>query len=115
MSIGVGTLQPKSRVIRPVWIGALLALVAAVTLAVIVANSDDEPVRRTTSTVPLGGAAANTPSELSGGYVDGVGGTDFQAVPHVPKRTDTTAVGTQGNTPTEISGGNPDICSHQCR
>ncbi len=43
MSIGVGTLKPKTRIMRPVWMGALLALVAAVTLAVIVANSDDAP------------------------------------------------------------------------
>jgi hypothetical protein len=117
MSIGVGTLQPKSRIMRPVWLGAVLALVAAVTLGVIVANSDDEPARVTTPTTQVSGTEANTPSELRGGMpAESIGGMPG-LVPHIPRRVPAgeTPGGTLGiNTPTEISGGNADFC-HQCR
>lgn len=115
MSIGVGTLQPKSRVMRPVWIGALVALVAAVTLAVVVANSDDEPVRVTTSTTQVSGTV-NTPSELRGGLPTEFSGTTDvpEAVPHLPKRApaDDGPDALGGNTPSEI-GARTDPC-HQC-
>ena len=65
MSIGVGTLQPNTRIVRPVWLAGLLAVILALAIAVVVANSGDEPVRDTTTTqTAISGTAANTPSEL---------------------------------------------------
>jgi len=133
MSIGVGTLQPKSRVMRPVWLAGLLVLVLAITLAVIVTNSGEEPARDavqtetaisgTAANTPtelryagsaVSGTAANTPTELSGGIAGSFADPTFQSVPHLPKRSAETASlgGTLANTPTELSGGN--VC-HQCR
>jgi hypothetical protein len=87
MSIGVGTLQPKTRIVRPKWIAGLLAIILALTVAVIVANSGDEPARETTGTqTAVSGTAANTPSELRG-----LGTTLGET--------------TIANTPSELSGG----------
>jgi len=133
MSIGVGTLQPKSRVMRPVWLAGLLVLVLAITLAVIVTNSGEEPARDalqtetaisgTAANTPtelryagsaFSGTAANTPTELSGGIVGSFADVTFEAVPHLPRRNAEAESfgGTSGNTPSELSGGG--VC-HQCR
>ena len=131
MSIGVGTLQPKVRIRRPVLLAGLVGVVAVFAMSVMGANSTTESARPATAVgranantptelsggiVGYAGIAVNTPSEVRGGYIGGVADGDFEAVPHVPKRTDKPSVvgGTQGNTPTEISGGNADFC-HQCR
>jgi hypothetical protein len=97
MSIGVGTLQPKTRSMRPVWLAGLLAVILALTVAVIVTNSGEEPARDTTGTqTEISGTAANTPSEVRA---------------HIPRRaantgsTSVTISGTIGNTPSELSGG----------
>jgi hypothetical protein len=112
MSIGVGTLQPKTRIMRPVWLAGLLAVILALTAAVIVTNSGDEPVRDTTGTqTAVSGTAANTPSELRGGLESTFGGTvantPTEVRPHVPRRAATAdgISGTFGNTPSELSGG----------
>jgi hypothetical protein len=133
MSIGIGTLEPKVRALRPVWIAGLLAVLVAFTLAVIVANSGDETSEPVRPGIAVSGTNANTPSELRGGLADsqfsgtaantptelrgGIAGSlaDPPAnVPHVPRRAaDATSFG--GNTPSELSGGlNGEIC-HQCR
>ena len=112
MSIGVGTLQPKARIIRPVWLAGLLAVILALTVAVIVTNSGDEPARDTTGTqTAVSGTAANTPSELRGGLESALGGTvantPSEVRPHVPQRA-ANAGGVAGsvvNTPSELSGG----------
>jgi hypothetical protein len=91
MSIGIGTLQPKTRVIRPVWLAGILAVILAFTVAVIVANAGDEPVRDTTGTqTSVSGTAANTPSELRGGATVSqettLANTPSEIRPHVPRR-----------------------------
>ena len=112
MSIGVGTLRPKTRIIRPVWLAGLLAVVVALAVAVIVTNSGDEPVRETPGTqTAVSGTAANTPSELRAAttVVDDTtsANTPSEVRPHVPRRAANaeSVSGTIGNTPTELSGG----------
>ena len=113
MSIGVGTLQPNTRVFRPVWLAGLLAVILALAVAVIVTKAGDEPVRDTTGTqTSVSGTAANTPSELRGGATvseETLANTPSEVRPHVPRRAATAGSisGTAGNTPTELSGGFP--------
>jgi hypothetical protein len=136
MSIGIGTLEPKVRVLRPVSIAGLLAVLVAFTFAVIVANSGDETAEPVRPQIAVSGTSANTPTELRGGFADspfsgtaantptelrgGIAGSLAETpaiVPHVPRRAaDATSIGgTLGNTPSELSGGlNGEIC-HQCR
>jgi hypothetical protein len=112
MSIGVGTLQPKTRIIRPVWLAGLVAVILAFSAAVIVTNSADENARETTGIqTAVSGTAANTPSELRAatGVVDEttLANTPVEVRPHVPRRAaDAENVsGSVGNTPSELSGG----------
>jgi hypothetical protein len=112
MSIGIGTLQPKSRIIRPVWLAGLLAVVVALTVAVILANSGEEQARETTGTqTAFTGTAANTPSELRGLETavgeSTVANTPAEVRPHVPRRAAAaeSGSGSFGNTPSELSGG----------
>ncbi len=133
MSIGVGTLKPKTRIMRPVWLAGLL-VVMAFTSAVVIANSEDRtapavtavsrPLVNTPSELSggiasstLGGTVANTPTELSGGLPTEFSGTGDvpNVVPHVPKRApaDDGPDALGGNTPSEI-GGRVDLCQHQC-
>ena len=114
MSIGTGTLQPNTRVIRPIWLAALLAIVLAFAGAVIVTNAGQEAARDTTpARTEVSGTAANTPSELRGGVESAVGGTlantPIEVRPHVPRRAANAESfsGTVGNTPSELSGGLP--------
>ena len=90
MSIGVGTLQPKTRIVRPVWMAGLLAVIVALTVAVIVTNSGDDPARQATGTqTAVSGTAANTPSELRGVGTEFGGtlaNTPSEIRPHVPRR-----------------------------
>jgi hypothetical protein len=132
MSIGVGTLQPKVRIRRPVLLAGLVAVVAVFTMSVMGANSTDQSapvtaVGRANANTPTelsggivgfqyAGIAVNTPSEMRGGYIGGVADVDFEAVPHVPRRAplDGSYGGSLGvNTPSEI-GGHTDSCP-QCR
>ena len=118
MSIGVGTLQPKTRIMRPVWLAGFLAVILALTVAVIVTNSDEESARDTTGAqTAVSGTAANTPSELRGVRTafgrTTLANTPSEVRPHVPRRaanaetTSVTISGTIGNTPSELSGGLP--------
>lgn len=90
MSIGVGTLQPKTRIMRPVWLAGLLAVILALAVAVVVTNSGEEPARTTTATrTAVSGTAANTPSELRGvgtEFGDTLANTPSEIRPHVPRR-----------------------------
>ena len=91
MSIGIGTLQPKTRVVRPVWLAGLLAVILALAVAVVVTNSGDQPARNTTATqTAVSGTAANTPSELRGGATVSeettLANTPSEIRPHVPRR-----------------------------
>lgn len=89
MSIGVGTLKPKTRIVRPVWVAGSLAIILAFTVAVIVTNSGGETAREATGTqTAVSGTAANTPSELRG-------------------VSTTSGETTFANTPSELSGGLP--------
>ena len=79
------------------WLAGLLAVILALTVAVIVTNSGEEPARDTTGTqTEMSGTAPNTPSEVRA---------------HIPRRaantgsTSVTISGTIGNTPSELSGG----------
>ena len=131
MSIGVGTLQPKVRIRRPVVLAGLVAIVAVFTMSVMGANSTEESARPitavgrvnadTNANTPtelryagsqLSGTVANTPTELSGGVIGGFADVPFAAVPHIPRRADKASI--VGGTPTELSGGIADFC-HQCR
>ena len=114
MSIGTGTLQPNTRIMRPIWLAALFAIVLGFAGAVIVTNAGEEPARDTTAArTEVSGTAANTPSELRGGVESAVGGTlantPIEVRPHVPRRAATadSISGTLGNTPSELSGGLP--------
>ena len=112
MSIGIGTLQPKTRIVRPVWVAALVAIILALTVAVVVTNSGDEPVRESTGTqTEVSGTAANTPSELraatTGVDETTLANTPSEVRPHVPRRAANaeSVSGSSGNTPSELSGG----------
>jgi hypothetical protein len=112
MSIGIGTLRPKTRIVRPAWIAGLVAIILAFTVAVIVTNSGDEPAREATGTqAAVSGTAANTPSELRAAttVVDEttLANTPSEVRPHVPRRAANaeTVSGSFGNTPSELSGG----------
>jgi len=112
MSIGVGTLQPKTRIIRPVWVAGLLAVIVALTVAVIVTNSGDDPSREATGTqTAVSGTAANTPSELRAAttVVDEttLANAPVEVRPHVPRRAANAdgVSASSGNTPSELSGG----------
>ena len=112
MSIGVGTLQPKTRIIRPVWVAGLLAVIVALTVAGIVTNSGDDPSREATGTqTAVSGTAANTPSELRAAttVVDEttLANTPVEVRPHVPRRAANAdgVSASSGNTPSELSGG----------
>ncbi|HJU57936.1 MAG TPA: hypothetical protein VJ774_04305 [Actinomycetota bacterium] len=114
MSIGVGTLQPKTRIFRPVWLAGLLAVIVALAAAVIVTNSSDEPARETSGTqTAVTGTAENTPSELRGGVKTApsttLANTPSELRPHVPRRVANpeSISGSVGNTPSELSGGLP--------
>jgi hypothetical protein len=90
MSIGVGTLQPKARIMRPVWLAGFLAVILALAVAVVVTNADEEPARDATATqTAVSGTAANTPSELRGVGTEFGGtlaNTPSEIRPHVPRR-----------------------------
>jgi hypothetical protein len=112
MSIGVGTLQPKTRIIRPVWLAGFLAIIVALTVAVIVTNSGDETARDATGTQSaVSGTAANTPSEMRAAttVVDEttLANTPVEVRPHVPRRAANAdgVSASSGNTPSELSGG----------
>jgi hypothetical protein len=118
MSIGTGTLQPHTRIMRPVWLAGILAVILALTVAMIVTNSGEEPARDTTgSQTVVSGTAANTPSELRGVKTafgrKTLANTPSEVRPHVPRRaaiaegTTVPISGTIGNTPSELSGGLP--------
>src|SRR5262245_35533013 len=112
MSIGVGTLKPKTRIVRPVWLAGLVAVILAFSAAVIVTNAADEPARDTTGTQStVSGTAANTPSELRAAtaVVDEttLANTPSEIRPHVPRRAANAdgVSASSGNTPSELSGG----------
>jgi len=112
MSIGIGTLQPKTRIVRPVWVAGLLAVIVALTVAVIVTNSGDDPARQATGTqATFSGTAANTPSELRAAtnVIDEttLANTPSEIRPHVPRRAANaeSVSESSGNTPSELSGG----------
>ncbi len=110
MSIGVGTLQPKAQIIRPVWLVVAFAVVVAFAFSVMIGRSGDEATRPVTA---VGRVSANTPTELSGGIAGSFAGTSAAVVPHVPRRGveaptfGSSFGGTTANTPTELSGGMP--------
>ena len=133
MSTRVGTLQ-GSRAGRSIWPAAILASLVMLTIAVAaVSLSRDQAsqaaqrdgAQRNPQAV-VGGTAANTPSELSGGIVGGTAATtvkitagsssiavgvtpDMQAAivaaRNAAKAQSELSDGTTGNTPSELTGG----------
>jgi hypothetical protein len=68
MSTSTGTLQPKVHVGAPlVW--ALVALFAAATIAVYALTTTESREETASSRTTVSGTAANTPTELRGGFV----------------------------------------------
>jgi hypothetical protein len=132
MSTRVGTLR-GSRVGRSIWPAAILVSLAMLTIAVaaVSLSRDQAPQTAQRDVVQnaqsvVGGAAANTPSELSGGIVGGTAATtakitagsssiavgvtpDMQAAivaaRDAAEPPSELSGGTTGNTPSELTGG----------
>jgi hypothetical protein len=103
MSTSIGTLQPRAGIGHVVWPAAGLALVVAVTVAVIAGSlGRDTPREVAPSTV-----AANTPTELSAASaLPTVGGTLANTPTEIAAAGALPALGgTLANTPTEIAAG----------
>ena len=69
MSTSAGTLQPKVHIGAPlVW--ALVALFAAATIAVYALTTTESREEAASSRTTVSGTAANTPTELRGGFIE---------------------------------------------
>jgi hypothetical protein len=102
MSTQIGTLQQRTAIGHVVWPAAGLALVVALTFAVIAGSlGRDTPREAAPSTV-----AANTPTELNAvGALPAVGGTLANTPTEIAAGGFPVLGGTLANTPTEITAG----------
>ena len=129
MSTRVGTLQ-RARAGRSIWPAAILASLVMLTIAFAAVSLSRDHASQTTQQNPqtvVGGTAANTPSELSGGIVGGTAAKTFGTTAGsssmaVAATADVQAAiiaarnaadadsselsdGTTANTPSELTGG----------
>jgi hypothetical protein len=110
MSTGIGTLQAPRRN-RSIWPAAVIASLLMLSIGIgaffLARDEATPPPKSAVSETEqiVGGTAANTPTELSGGVVGAAPPTFVDGL-----------AGTAGNTPSELSGGYvPDVFdrSHQ--
>ena len=69
MSTSTGTLQPKVHIGAPV-VWAVVALFAAATIAVYALTTTESREETASSPTTVSGTAANTPTELRGGFIE---------------------------------------------
>ena len=106
MSTRVGTLQTP-RTNRSIWAAAVIASLLVLSIGIgafFLGRDQAAPAPKTvvagTEQTVVGGTAANTPTELSGGIRHKFGG----AAP---------VIVSGGNTPSELTGGIPEYARHQ--
>jgi hypothetical protein len=101
MSTSAGTLQPKVHIGAPlVW--AVVALFAAATIAVYALTTTESREETASSPTTVSGTAANTPTELRGGFIEAAAAPvvrPFGRAGVIPRVGEITSI---ANTPSEL-------------